>query len=89
MPLRQALGQAERHRQHVLRYCRRIGTGIAGHDQPVRQRPEIEPVDTGRKQLDQPEARGLFERPGRDLLVQLPGEQRLGPAQGLRALGVV
>ena len=55
MALWQAFGDAECHRQHVLRYRPRVGARIAGHYQPVRQRREVDRVDTGRKQLDETE----------------------------------
>ena len=47
LPLRQVFGEAQRHRQDVLRHRARVGTGIAGHRQPLRQRRKIHRVDTG------------------------------------------
>ncbi len=55
MPLRQVLGEAERHREHVLRHCSRVSAGIAGHCQPFRQRREVDRVDTCRKELGETE----------------------------------
>ena len=55
MALRQALGDAKRHRQHVLRYRPGVGAGVAGHYQPVWEGREVDGVDTSRKQLDETE----------------------------------
>src|SRR5258708_15551019 len=89
VPLDQALSQAQRHREHILRHRSRVCASIAGHQQVSGQRLEVDRVDACREQLEELRARCGREHAGRNLFGHFPRDHSIGTANGLSALFVV
>ena len=77
MVLRQPLGKSKRHGHGVLGHRLGVRANVACHEDPIRDRAEVDLVDPCRQQLDEPEGLGPRQQLGRNLAGKVPGKQDL------------